>query len=702
MLFLSATHKKRRAFSLLEVSITIMIIGILLVAVIGSKQMIKRSRLLAAQAETRSSPISSISDNKLWLESSLDEVSLGEGLATGDSITTWLDSSLNKDAATIAVEGSGPTYSNSINHVQAVKFDSTSATNHLKIVNPEFLNNTDYTIIILENKLANNPGGGNYLLGASGSFALGYETEGTIIQTHGEAASGVNQASVEATYSDKPRMLVFTHTSAHGNKIYVNGTLANEDSSDEAKAHLVDLSTSNPLKIGNNYNGEIGEIVIFDRYLRNRERKDIENYLTDKWAAPNNREVAASCTDGTVISTGCFAVTCTASGIGYDKTGLSYTTGGTFSCDSGYNGTINYECLTSGSVTNVSGTCTADTCTASGVGYDKTGLAYAASGSGGSFACDSGYEGTINYTCETSGAATEVSGSCSELPINCSSDVADSTSVPGQTMHIFTTVGESTLDCSSGGSGVVDILLVAGGGGGGGTIGGGGGAGGVLYSTGYAISSGSYTVKVGDGGIGGTGYNSATQGGTVGENSTFEKFDETSTITAYGGGGGGHHGGASTTSNRNGGSGGGGSRNNVTVPPGTPVSGQGHIGGTPGDLNYHSGGGGGAGGQGGDATSGHGGDAGPGVNYSAIVSSNYGDSGWFASGGAGGGGGGSSVLGSASIGGGGAGSQKSVAASPGQANTGGGGGGAGFDTPNSLLLGGKGGSGIVIVIVKDL
>jgi prepilin-type N-terminal cleavage/methylation domain-containing protein len=64
--------KTKKAFSLLELSITILIIGILLIGVIGAKHLIKKSRISTAQNLTSSAPISGILDNALWLESSID------------------------------------------------------------------------------------------------------------------------------------------------------------------------------------------------------------------------------------------------------------------------------------------------------------------------------------------------------------------------------------------------------------------------------------------------------------------------------------------------------------------------------------------------------------------------------------------------------------------------------------------------------
>ena len=338
-----------RAFSLLELSIVIIIIGVLLAGVIGSKHLVKKAKINSAQAITRSSPISGTLGNKLWLETSLAEISLGGASSNDDFVTTWLDNSSNKTAISISLPtgSSGPTYSNSINSVQAIKFGSSSSTNYLQIDNASFLNGTDYTIFITEKRLSTNSGVGNYLLGEDGSFALGYESGTAIIQSHGEGSSSTNQANIESltAYSNKPRVMVFTHSSTDGNKIYINATLSNEDTSAEAKAHLSGITT---LALGKGYNGEIGEIAIFDRDLKTVERQDIENYLTDKWASPNNRDIIPSCTLGTVTSVGCDA-SCSApsvNGITSSNT-IADTASGSYACDdSGYIGTTtDYNCL---------------------------------------------------------------------------------------------------------------------------------------------------------------------------------------------------------------------------------------------------------------------------------------------------------------------------------------------------------------------
>ena len=247
------------------------------------------------------------------------------------------------------------------------------------------------------------------------------------------------------------------------------------------------------------------------------------------------------------------------------------------------------------------------------------------------------------------------------------------TYVDGYYIHTFT--GSSTFTAYQDLN--AEVLVVAGGGGGGGTIGGGGGAGGVIHQDSYAISTGSHTVTIGAGGIGGVGWDNQPAPGTQGGNSVF------STLTAIGGGGGSSYG--TGNDGTNGGSGGGGAHVTSAM---SGTAGQGHDGGI-GDVNR--GGGGGGAGYAGTAY---------GVGGDGIISSISGTATWY------GGGGGNGartgyVASSGGLGGGGTGTAASTRAGDGTANTGGGGGGGGHTTSTTAQLGGNGGSGIVIVRYPD-
>ena len=80
-----------------------------------------------------------------------------------------------------------------------------------------------------------------------------------------------------------------------------------------------------------------------------------------------------------------------------------------------------------------------------------------------------------------------------------------------------------------------DILIIGGGGGGAKTDGGGGGAGGLIYIQNITLT-GDYTIKVGKGGLGGSGTGDISIVGAKGTNTSF--IGTNANYTAYGGGGG--------------------------------------------------------------------------------------------------------------------------------------------------------------------
>jgi len=277
-------------------------------------------------------------------------------------------------------------------------------------------------------------------------------------------------------------------------------------------------------------------------------------------------------------------------------------------------------------------------------------------------------------------------------------------------IHTFT--GDGCFVVSPGGnqygSDTVDYLVVAGGGSGGGRYAAGGGGGGYREShstcnsgcytasplatpTGVTVSTTTYPVTVGAGGVG-----SATPGkGTNGSNSVF------STITSTGGGAGGTESpcGSSLGDGNPGGSGGGarygcrtsGSGNTPPVSPPQGNNGGDSISGSP----YAGGGGGGATEAGVNGVPGTSGRGGQGATTSISTSpSSY----------AGGGGAGATANGASKglaspCGTGGAGAINGGSACAGAVNTGGGGGGF-FGGPNPVGSGANGGKGIVIIRYK--
>lgn len=142
--------ESRKAFSLIELSIVILIIGILIAGITSGSRLVKQFRVRTAQTLTASSPVASIKGLTFWLETSLDSSFLPDESDEGKVITIWNDnnpqgtikfnayagSGASSDASKFyynIVPGastsntSGPTYiADGINNVPTLRFSNTA------------------------------------------------------------------------------------------------------------------------------------------------------------------------------------------------------------------------------------------------------------------------------------------------------------------------------------------------------------------------------------------------------------------------------------------------------------------------------------------------------------------------------------------------------------------------------------------------
>lgn len=437
---LKTKHKTPRAFSLIEISITILIIGVLIAATLSAKAMIKNSRIAAAQAKTRSGPVNSIPNSVIWLESSLEESFQSDEAEDGTNLTGWNDiKSGSASAKNNASAGSNnPIFSNTINSIHAVKFLG-DANSYFEI-DGSALNDSDYTIIVLEKRQGD---GANYFLSDDGTstadnqrIQLGYSASGTVKHSQGSGNEYSSAVGGYSTSNETPRIFAFIQNESFGKKTYVNGFLAAENTADKTQ-----LSGINKLHLGKNYTGEIGEFLIFDRALKKEERTSIEKYLLDKWRMTNiiSGSNSSDCSTGVIKDSGCAAL-CVVSIAGESTTSLADGASEDFDCDqTGYVDSVSSytcsggatisnscDCDTSNHYSSVAGTCQAQCDLA-----DIAGLAsaYVDSGVSSSATCTTGYSGTINYSC-SSGTLSVDSGSCiSSCTISSETGIADGTIV---------------------------------------------------------------------------------------------------------------------------------------------------------------------------------------------------------------------------------------------------------------------------------
>ena len=311
---------KLRAFSLIELSIVILIIGILVAGVTQGSRLVRQSKIKTAQTITQSSDINSIKDMVLWLDAT-DQDSLKTSTITnvetanygniedGDYISQWKDRNFQL-SSTIRAEAFGdwnrPIYTaNAINGLPSIKFDgnddelllinaldatpvaSSSEKFHSVLDLPntvfvvgEFIDN-DYRAVqyfIARQKSANN---GGYMVRTNTNFNLEIRTPSDI------------DADTEISADGDPFILV-TRAPQKGSSLYpqiskngadftnANGLIPTtyDASALPDRASIGDY----PGGSGATLNGYISEIIIYNRRLKDSEVEAVENYLSKKYS----------------------------------------------------------------------------------------------------------------------------------------------------------------------------------------------------------------------------------------------------------------------------------------------------------------------------------------------------------------------------------------------------------------------------------
>ncbi len=271
----------KKAFSLIELSIVLLIIGIIVAGMTQGSRLIQQFRLNIARNLTENSPVASIKGLSLWYETSL-ESSFNEA-ETEDAllVSEWHD--INPQASSrinaTASGGQRPAFhENVFNHLPGIRFDGNAKS--MNISHGNFMVNTNYTVFVVSQRrtaLA------SYVLGGNTSnFYLGYSHANERIMA---ANSGVSVVYALPTYSvPVPTIITAALDTSDSLKLWINGVLDNLYGV-YPDATAITAWSSPSIGVMNSYyfNGDVAEIIIFSRFLKTEERQEVEEYLSKKY-----------------------------------------------------------------------------------------------------------------------------------------------------------------------------------------------------------------------------------------------------------------------------------------------------------------------------------------------------------------------------------------------------------------------------------
>lgn len=299
---MSHSKKFRNAFSLIELSIVVLIIGILIAGVTQGSRLVRQSRIKIAQNLTSTSAVTSIPNLALWLETTLDNsitsATNSNAAENGDSVSSWNDSNpqlASKINVTQVTSINQPIYTaNGINSLPSLTFNGNSILYSTPVSAPITAGNDTYTIVAVWNSIS-----------LINSLLL-EQRPTTNNAANLYAAIWLNNSSLKflGNFNDTAQITTIAANTNYIGIMVVNNSLANNVTTYLNSNTGISVATGSggsSLNIGNYLfsvggrtlspintyqylsNVMLSEIIIFDRALKKSEIADVNSYLSKKY-----------------------------------------------------------------------------------------------------------------------------------------------------------------------------------------------------------------------------------------------------------------------------------------------------------------------------------------------------------------------------------------------------------------------------------
>jgi prepilin-type N-terminal cleavage/methylation domain-containing protein len=278
-----------KAFSLIELSIVILIIGILVAGVTQSSRLVKRFNLQSAQNITRNSPVPTIANLSVWYESVLETSFNDSEEQDQASITVWYDVNpltTNKaNAIALGTQFQPKFIENALNGLPAIRFDGSD--DYLRSDNISIAGNQVTYFIVSARRSYVIYASPFTTLSPSAPFDNTSEAHFRAFLEYDNIMYPFRNGWGAATTHPGNNVLFMSCGVFNGsvNINYYNGVAtATAPSTGNFNVTTILLgSTWQASAPSNRWSGDIGEIIIYSRALKTDERQDVEKYLAKKW-----------------------------------------------------------------------------------------------------------------------------------------------------------------------------------------------------------------------------------------------------------------------------------------------------------------------------------------------------------------------------------------------------------------------------------
>jgi len=293
--------RNKQAFSLVQLSIVVLILGILLVGISNYNNLVSKASLISAQKITKSSGVLKIENIALWLDTTalnsfkVDNVagtSFLPDISDKQTVGWWQDVNLQKVySARLNLLADNLTnrpkyYVSAINNLPALYFDGNDFLRTENLPTNILADQNEISIFVVQNVKSSN----------LATFTINSSTQAT--ENAGERimlnayynnifyfdfgnfnnSDRITKTYTSQSYLAKPQ-LISAIKNGNSSSFFINAKLE----ATQATTSQINTNLSRYLEIGTSFNGYIGEILIFNRAIKVREKALIEKYLLNKW-----------------------------------------------------------------------------------------------------------------------------------------------------------------------------------------------------------------------------------------------------------------------------------------------------------------------------------------------------------------------------------------------------------------------------------
>lgn len=294
-------HKKQQAFTLLELTIVLVVIAVMTVGIFKGAGLVNSSKISVARSLTERSPVPKIDGLVVWYETTSIDSLLKSEASNNSTVTTWYDLSpasvpLRKNTLT-AKTGAVKYIKNGINNLPSLSFsyEGDPSVTTLQLASFYQGSNSQSTVFFVFKEKYKSSSNASYLLDAYSSdpyYQIFYNESGSSDNIRIYTGSATSNSVTASLIQDERDHILAVYVDRSYSKAYLN-----DASSLVGGAYFAVNPGSNALKsltIGatkddaNNtrFVGLLSEIIIYNRVLKNDERKDIFTYLSKKYSIP--------------------------------------------------------------------------------------------------------------------------------------------------------------------------------------------------------------------------------------------------------------------------------------------------------------------------------------------------------------------------------------------------------------------------------